>query len=108
MSRNTRMNMPFTDSREEEIMHLFDAEAREEEALCRAKTSADDRISVQYYLKRRLNDFAVGTVCEPCKDRTVTFARRLCREFMAEGRTDEAEEYRRLADRLTKETSVNH
>ena len=30
MFRKTRMNMPITDSHEEETMHLFDAEAREE------------------------------------------------------------------------------
>ncbi len=108
MSRQTQMNMPFTDSREEETMHLFDAEAREEEALCRAKTSADDRISLKYYGEQRRDNHAVGTVCQPCKDRAVAFARRLSREFMAEGQTDEAQEYQRLADRLTEETSVNH
>ncbi len=107
MSRNTRMNMPITDSHEEETMHLFDAEAREEEALCGAEASVDDRISLQYYLKRRIDDLAVGTVCELCKARTVAFAMRLCREFEAEGRTDEAQEYRRLADRLTRETCLN-
>ncbi len=106
MSRQTQMNMPFTDSREEETMDLFDAEAREEEALCGAETD-DDRISLKYYGDRCRYDLDVGTVCEPCKDRAVTFARRLCREFMAEGRLDEAEEYRRLADRLAKETCMN-
>ncbi len=107
MSTKTRMNMPIIDSHEEETMHLFNAEAREEEALCGAETSVDDRISLQYYLERRLDDLAVGTVCERCKPRTVVFAMRLCREFLAEGRMDEAQEYRRLADRLTKETSLN-
>ena len=107
MSRNTRMNMSITDSHEEETMHLIDAEAREEEALCGAEASVDDRISLQYYLKRRIDDLAVGTVCELCKPRTVAFAMRLCREFVAEGRLDKAQEYRRLADRLTKETSLN-
>ena len=107
MSRQTQMNIPITDSRGEETMHLFDAEAREEEALCGAETSVDDRISLKYYVVRRLDDLAVGTVCERCKPRTVTFARRLCREFVAEGRTDEAHEYRRLADRLAKETCMN-
>ena len=108
MSRQTQMDIPITDSREEETMHLFDAGAREEEALCRAKTSADDRISLKYYGEQRRDNHAVGTVCQPCKDRAVAFARRLSREFMAEGRPDEAEEYRRLADILAKETSVNH
>ena len=107
MSRQTQTIMPITDSQEEETMHLFDAEAREEEALCGAETSADDRISLQYYLERRRYDLAVGTVCEECKPRAVMFARRLCREFVAEGRTNDAQEYRRLADRLAKETGLN-
>ena len=32
-------------------MHLFDAEARKEEALCGAETSADDRTSLKYYAR---------------------------------------------------------
>ena len=107
MSRNTRMNMSITDSHEEETMHLIDAEAREEEALYRKETSVDDRISLQYYLERHLDDLAVGTVCELCKSRTVAFAMRLYLELVAEGRTDEAQEYRRLADRLTREVCMN-
>ena len=71
MSRKTRMNMPITDSHEEETMHLFDAEAWEEEALCGAETSVNDRISLQYYVERRRYDLAVGTVCERCKPRAV-------------------------------------
>ena len=107
MSRQTQMNIPITDNHEEETMHLFDAEAREEEALCGAETSVDDRISLKYYGERRRDNHAVGTVCQPCKDRTVAFAMRLHLELVAEGRTDEAQEYRRLADRLAKETSLN-
>ena len=107
MSRNAGMNMSITDSHEEETMHLFDAETREEEALCGAETSVDDRISLQYYLERRLDDLAVGTVCELCKPRTVAFAMRLHLELVAEGRTGEAQEFRGLADRLTRETCLN-
>ena len=107
MSRQTQMNIPITDSLEEETMHLFDAEARKEVAFCGAKTSADDRTSLQYYEERRRHSLTVGTVCEPCKDRSVAFARRLCREFVAEGRSDEAEVYRCLADTLAKETGMN-
>ena len=106
MSRNTRMNMPIIDSHEEETMHLFDAEAREEEALCGAETSPNNRISLQYYVDGRRYDLAVGTVCELCKPRTVAFAMRLHLELVAEGRTGEAQEYRRLADRLTRETCM--
>ena len=107
MSRQTQMNMSITDSHEEETMHLFDAGARKEEALCGAETSADDRRSVGGYLEDRLHDIEVGTVCQPCKDRAVAFARRLCQEFVAEGRTDETKVYRWLADTLAKETGMN-
>ena len=107
MYMQTQTIMPITDSQEEETMHLFDAGARKEEAFCGAKTSADDRTSLQYYAKRRRDNLAVGTVCERCKDRAVAFARRLCREFVAEGRKDEAEVYRWLADTLAKETGMN-
>ena len=54
MSRQTQLKMPLTDSQEEETMHLFDAEARKEEALCGAETAAADRISLQYYVKRSM------------------------------------------------------
>ena len=33
--------------------HLFDTDAREEEALCGVNTSADDRIGVDYYVDSR-------------------------------------------------------
>ena len=107
MSRQTQTKMPMTSGQEEETMHLFDAEARKEEALCGVKTSAADRTSLKYYAEQRRQGLAVGTICEPCKDRSVAFARRLCRELVAEGRTDEAQEYRWLADRLAKETRPN-
>ena len=95
MSRQTQMDIPVTYSQGEETMHLFDAEAREEVALCGAETSADDWSSVQYYLKRRLNDFAVGTVCEPCKAPAVRRAERSCLNLEAD-----AGELRATADRL--------
>ena len=62
MSRQTQMNISITDSQEGETMHLFDAGARKEEALCRAETSVDDRTSLQYYAKRRTTNhlLAVG------------------------------------------------
>ena len=88
-------------------MHLFDAEARKEVALCGAETSADDRISLKYYAEQRRHCLTVGTVCESCKDRAVAFARRLCRELVAEGRTDGAHEYRWLADTLAREIGLN-
>ncbi len=107
MPMQTQKLKPITDSQEEETVHLFDAEARKEEALCGAETSAADRISLQYYLEQRRYEIPVGTVCERCKPRTLAFARGQRLELVAEGRTDEAQEYRRLADRLTKETRPN-
>ena len=69
-------------------------------------TSADDRIGVDYYLKRRKDDLEVGTVCEGCKAQTVPFAVNRSRDLEAEGLVDEAEEYRRLADTLLRETGL--
>ena len=87
-------------------MHLFDTDAREEKALCGADTSADDRIGVDYYLGRRKDDLEVGTVCEGCKAQTVPFAVNRSRDKEAEGRLDEADEYRQLADTLVRETGL--
>ncbi len=48
-------------------MHLFDDNARKENALCEADTSADELRSVDGYLDDRLYGSSVGTVCEGCK-----------------------------------------
>jgi len=84
--------------------HLFDADTRDEEALCGADTTADCRRSVGGYLEDRLNEIAVGTTCEGCKRRAVPFAVNLARDLEAEGLLDEAQEYRELAETLAKET----
>ena len=56
MTPFTDMTKRLNDLREEETMHLFYADAREEKALCGADTSADCRRSVGGYLEDRLNE----------------------------------------------------
>ena len=87
-------------------MHLFDTDASEEKALCGVDASADDRRGVDGYLEDRLNGVWVGAVCEGCKALAVPFAVNLTRDLEAEGRLDEAEEYRKLADTLLRETGL--
>ena len=65
--------------------HLFDTDAREEEALCGVDTSADDRIGVDYYVDSRKNGLPVGTVCEGCKALAVPYAVNLIRDLEAGG-----------------------
>ena len=84
--------------------HLFDENARSERAFCGADSSTDDRVSVGYYMEQRKNGIEVGSVCESCKAFAPPFALRLSRDLEAEGMLDEAEEYRRLAETLLKET----
>ena len=84
--------------------HLFDTDAREEEALCGVDTSADDRIGVDYYVDSRKNGLPVGTVCEGCKALAVPYAVNLIRDLEADCRVDDAGEYRQLADTLLRET----
>ena len=107
MSRQTQMNMPITDSQEEETMHLFDAEARGGRSPLR---SGD--------LRRRPDQPEIlrgATPRQPCRWYRLSAVQGSggrVRQAFAPGmrgrRTDEAQEYRRLADILTKETSLNH
>ena len=100
------LTRPVETSRRYEVneQHLFDENADSESAFCGAGNSTGERVSVGYYLKRRKNGLDVGTVCEPCKAFAPRFALRLSRDLKAEGRLDEAEEYRRLAGTLRRET----
>lgn len=94
-----------TEGRPELIeMHLFDLNAREEKALCKADASVHDLTTVQHYLERRRDDLSLSTVCNRCKRPAVEFAKMRSAELEAEGMTDEAEAYRRLADTLSRET----
>ena len=81
-------------------MHLFDAYAREEEALCGAEVSVLDLTTVQDYLERRSHNLSVPTVCNGCKVPAIPCARMLHSELVAEETTVEAETHRQLADTL--------
>ncbi len=91
-------------SRELIEMHLFDHDARDEEALCGADTTADCRRSVGGYLEDRLHEMGVGIACEGCKGWAVSFAVNLARDLEDEGLLDETQEYRELAETLARET----
>ena len=82
-------------------MHLFDADAREEESLCGAEVSVLDLTTVQDYLECRKHNSSVPTVCNACKVPAIHFARMRHFALTDEGMTDEAEIYRWLADTLT-------
>lgn len=87
-------------------LHLIDPNANKERAFCGEDTSIHDRISVYGYLEDRLRGSWVGTICEQCKPLAVPFAISLSRDLEAEGRLDEAYEYRVLADTLRRETGL--
>ena len=86
-------------------MHLFDENASRERALRGAASAADGRRSVERLPGGPEGGHSVGTVCEGCKTLVMPFARgRSIADLEADGRVDEAEEYRRLADMLLRET----
>lgn len=87
-------------------LHLIDPNADKERAFCGGDTCDHDRISVEDYLHRRKNGLDVGTVCEACKVLAIPFAESIARALEAEGRLDEADEYRVLADTLRRETGL--
>ena len=88
------------------VMHFFDDEAADETSLCGAGVSVHDLISVDYYLERRKDGLPVGTVCEGCKALVVPFAENLIRDLNADGRMDEAGDYRLLAHTLLREIGL--
>ena len=85
-------------------MHLFDADARKEMALCGADVSTFDLITVQDYLERRSHNSSLPTVCNSCRIPAIHFARMRHSALADEGTTDEAETFRHLADTLWRET----
>ncbi|MCY4623959.1 MAG: hypothetical protein OXC99_03025 [Chloroflexi bacterium] len=89
-------------------MHLFDENASREEACCGAASETDCLRAVSGYLEDRLYGNSVGVICEACMALTVPFAVNRARDLEAEGRWDEAEEYRQLADTLLRETGLGH
>ena len=88
-------------------MHLFDENARLEEALCGARTSHNVR-SVKFYLEDRVHGASVGNVCQECKVLAVPLAKVIIEaaveEHEAEGRFDVAEDYHELGKTLARET----
>ena len=104
--RDESLTVGVETSRRYEVMemHLFDENASRERALCGDAGSSDGRIGLDYYMGQRKDGLGVGTVCEDCKAFVPPFARGRSRDLEADGRVDEAEEYRRLADMLLGET----
>ena len=85
-------------------MHLFDADAMEEEALCGAEVSVLYLTIVPDYLERRGHDLSLPTVYNRCEVSAIPIDGMRRSALADEGITDEAETYRRLADTLSKET----
>lgn len=85
---------------EMETMHLMDADAREEAALCEAAVDPIDLISAHDHLKRRVKGLSVPPVCDGCKAAAVPLAENHCRKLEAEVRDLRAgaERRRRMAD----------
>ena len=92
-------------------MHLFDDNAREEEALCGVETPDEERRSVGFYLEDRVHGPSVGNVCQECKALAAALAGEVIEaaieEHEAKGRFDVAEDYRELAQTLARETGQN-
>ena len=88
-------------------MHLYNPNADEEKAFCGEDASAIDRRGVNGYLQRRKDGLEVGTVCEACKALAVPFAVNVIPGLEADGRVDEAQAYRQLANRLARETPAS-
>ena len=92
-------------------MHLFDENAREEEALCGVETSGEERRSVGFYLEDRVHGPSVRNVCQECKALAAPLAGEVIEaaieEHEDEGRFDLAEDYRELAETLARENGQN-
>ena len=89
-------------------MHLFDENAREEQALCGRDTTGTERRDLKGYLEDRLHSHWVGTVCQDCKVLSMPLAKTIIKDKAQgaedEGRWGKAEDWRRLAEILLKET----
>ncbi len=87
-------------------MHSFDENASQEVAFCGAASETDRLTGVSSYLEDRLYGKFDYVICEGCKPWAVPFAVRRIRDLEAEGRWDEADEYRLLAATLLQETGL--
>lgn len=67
-----------------QIMHHMDAHASVEAAFCRFEAEPTDLTSVQYYLRCRLDNLSVPTVCAECKDVAVTWIEDHCSDLEAD------------------------
>ena len=81
MTRLTKITIRSADRREEDTMHLFDADAKEEEALCGAGTSACDLTTVQYCLRQLIDGIPVGNICPTCMAEAACWAEDQCRKL---------------------------
>ena len=92
-------------------MHLYDADAAEEMALCGEDSSPIERMSVAYYLEERLYGRPDGTVCQRCKTLAMPFAEVIIQEMVQdledEGRLGDSEDCRDLLNRLERETGLD-
>ena len=91
-------------------IHLFDAEAAEEKALCGEGSSSIKRMSVGYYPEDRLRGRTVGTVCDRCKTMAVPlaedFIEDMAQDLEDEGRSGDAEDCRRRSSRCGASTGA--
>ncbi len=89
-------------------MHLYDAEAAEDNAFCGEDSSPIDRMSVGYYLEERLYGPQDWTVCDRCKVLAMPLAEVIIEEMAEdledEGRLGDAEDCRELLNTLARET----
>ena len=92
-------------------MHLYDAEAAEDNPFCGEDSSPVDRMSVGYYLEERLYGRQDCTVCERCEALAMPLAEDIIQE-MAEDLEDEgwlgdAEDCRDLLNKLAREKALD-
>ena len=100
----TKRVIPMNDRRSDVMtMHLFDSDARDEEALCGAESSVHSRTILQDYLERRRYDLPVSTTCEPCKALAVSWIDNRCRQIDAD-----AGDLRAKAERLNQRDAARY
>ena len=92
-------------------MHLYDAEAAEDNAFCGEDSSPIDRMSVGYYLEACLYANQYCAVCQDCKVLAMPLAEVIIEEMAEdleeEGRLGDAEDCRELFNRLARETELD-
>ena len=98
----TKFKLTTPTSRRNDVieMHLMDAWANEEKALCNTDVSAHALTGVQDYLERRMTDLPIPPICSGCKTLAVQWAEShlLDLEADAEQVRTNAEEVRSMAE----------